>query len=98
MRRPLQLLLAVFAAALIAAPAAAAAHTVPAGNAVLADCDQHGALTQHYPHAQLSQALARMPTWMKQYTSCQSVIQTALANGSVSANGAGQSGGGSSGS
>jgi hypothetical protein len=96
MRRSSQLLLAVFAALLIAVPAAAAQHTVPAGNAVLSDCDQHGALSQHYTHAQLSQALTQMPTWMKQYTTCQSVIQTALANGKVSANGAGQGGGGSS--
>ncbi len=81
MRRSLQLLLALLAAALLVAPVAAAKHAVPSGNAVLADCDQHGALTTQYTHAQLSQALAVMPTWMKQYTSCQSVIENALANG-----------------
>ena len=95
MRRPLQLLLAVVAAALIAAPAAAAKHTVPSGSAVLADCNLHGALTQHFTHAQLTHALTLMPTWMKQYTTCQSVIQNALASGSVSANGTGNGGGSS---
>lgn len=96
MRRSLQLLLALLAAALLVAPVAAAKHAVPSGNAVLADCDQHGALTTQYTHAQLSQALAVMPTWMKQYTSCQSVIENALANGGgVKATGTGKSGGSS---
>jgi hypothetical protein len=98
MRRPLQVLLAVVAAVLIAAPVAAAKHTIPSGSAVLADCNAHGALTRQYTHKQLSQALALMPTWMKQYTSCQTVVQTALANGKLHGNGGGGTGGGSGGS
>ena len=42
-----------------------------AGNAVVNDCFSHGKLTQTYTKAELSQALAVMSSYVKQYSNCQ---------------------------
>jgi hypothetical protein len=67
-----------------------------AGNPVIQDCYTHGKLTRTYTPQQLRTALHSMSTYIKQYTSCQNVIEDALQNPSkVTDNGTG-SGGGSS--
>jgi hypothetical protein len=45
---------------------------------VVADCDAHGALTQHYSVAQLQSALANIPADVEEYTNCYNVIQNQL--------------------
>jgi hypothetical protein len=48
-------------------------------NAVIADCYAHpGGLTGHYTATQLRTALQVMPANIKEYTSCQDVINRAL--------------------
>jgi ABC-type phosphate transport system substrate-binding protein len=73
-----------------------AASAAQAGNAVVNDCFAHGKLTHQYSKAELKHALAVMSSSVKQYSSCQSVIENALANPeSVQANGTGGGGGSS---
>ena len=57
----------------------------------VADCSAHGTLTRHYSASELQNALATMPTDVKEYTSCPDVIQRALLAqlGSVSGGGGG---------
>jgi hypothetical protein len=65
------------------------------GNQAVSDCYSHGRLTRHYTKAELRKALAVMPAYVQQYSNCQSVLQAALAGGSVKANGSGGGGGSS---
>jgi hypothetical protein len=65
------------------------------GNEAVSDCYSHGRLTRHYTKAELRKALAVMPAYVQQYSNCQSVLQAALAGGSVEANGSGGGGGSS---
>jgi hypothetical protein len=58
---------------LLAAPAALAS-----GTQVIQDCNVHGQLTRHYSNADLNNALATMPSTIKEYTDCQDVIQRQL--------------------
>jgi hypothetical protein len=73
-------------------PAAVAAGVSPP----VADCSAHGKLTRHYSAEELQNALATMPSDVKEYTNCPNVIQQALYAelGKVSNDGGG--GGGSS--
>lgn len=64
-----------------------------AANAILKDCQAHGALTKQYPKADLRRALAIMSPSIKQYSNCQTVIQQALLHG-INVNGGSGSGGG----
>lgn len=72
------------------APALAAGVSAP-----VADCSAHGKLTHHYSASQLQNALATMPTDVKEYTNCPNVIQQALLAelGRVSGGGGGGGGG-----
>ena len=65
------------------------------GNEAVKDCYSHGRLTRHYTKAELRTALAVMPAYVQQYSDCQSVLESALANGTVKANGTGGGGGSS---
>jgi hypothetical protein len=98
MTRIIRLLAVVCAAATIggAAVVAPPAPAAQAGNPVVNDCFAHGKLTHDYTKAELRHALAVMSSSVKQYSSCQSVIESALANpNSVQANGTGGGGGSS---
>lgn len=55
-------------------PSAVAAGVSPP----VADCSEHGKLTQHYSPSELQNALATMPTDVKEYTNCPNVIQQQL--------------------
>jgi hypothetical protein len=86
--------------ALVAATAACCMSAAPAwagiGAPVIADCQAHDSLTQHFTVAQLKNALATMPADVSEYTNCEQVIQTALASGgSGASNGSGSGSGGS---
>jgi hypothetical protein len=89
------LLAALLTGAVLATSGPAAAPALAAGNPVVSDCYRHGKLTQTYTAAELHHALSVMSSYIKQYSNCQSVIQSALANGTVAANGTGKSGGSS---
>jgi hypothetical protein len=95
MRRATTLLAALLTGAVLAISGPAATSAFAAGNPVVSDCYSHGRLTQTYTKAELRHALAVMSSYIKQYSNCQSVIENALANGTVSANGTGKSGGSS---
>jgi hypothetical protein len=95
MRRATMLLAALLSGAVLAVCGPAARPAFAAGNPVVADCYSHGKLTQTYTKAELRHALAVMSSYIKQYSNCQSVVENALANGTVSANGTGNSGGSS---
>ncbi|MGA9859051.1 MAG: hypothetical protein WBQ18_14395 [Solirubrobacteraceae bacterium] len=58
------------------APSALAA----GGNPVINDCQAHGVLTSSYTVAALHHALAVMPEYTKQYTSCYDIINLAIAH------------------
>jgi hypothetical protein len=45
---------------------------------VIADCNSHGKLTQHYSVTQLHTALSTMPADVQEYTDCYNVIQNQL--------------------
>ena len=90
------LLAALLTCAVLAVSGTAATPAFAAGNPVVQDCFSHGKLTQTYTKAELRHALSVMSSYVKQYSDCQSVVQNALANGTVSANGTGKSSGGSS--
>jgi hypothetical protein len=77
---------------LFAAPANAAQ------TPVVADCNAHARLTQHYSDGQLRTALSTMPADVKEYTDCYDVIQRALLAqiGSSHQNGGGGQGSGGS--
>src|ERR1700760_429273 len=96
MRRIKLLLALVLTGVALTVAGGVAAPALAAGNPVIQDCYTHGKLTKSYPPAELKQALHSMSAYIKQYTSCQTVIQAALQNpSSVKADGTG-SGGGSS--
>jgi ABC-type phosphate transport system substrate-binding protein len=73
-------------------PSAVAAGVSPP----VADCSAHGKLTQHYSASELQQALATMPTDVKEYTNCPNVIQQALLAELGAVHGGGGGSGGSS--
>ena len=96
MKRSTPLLGAVLAAAALAVCGAVAAPAMAAGNPVIQDCYSHGKLTKSYTPPELRKALHSMSSYVKQYTNCQTVIETALQNPSkVKANGTGGGGGSS---
>jgi hypothetical protein len=95
MRRATMLLAALLAGAVMAVSGPVATPAFAAGNPVVADCYSHGKLTETYTQAELRHALAVMSSYIKQYSNCQSVIENALATGTVAANGTGNSGGSS---
>jgi hypothetical protein len=67
------------------------------GDPVIADCQAHLRLTQHYTVAQLQNALATLPADTKEYTDCSNVIESALTHpGAKGANNGTGSGSGSS--
>lgn len=76
--------------------------SVPASAAtpspVIADCNAHSQLTQHYTVAQLRTALNTMPPTVKEYTNCYDVINRALLAQVGSGSGGGSAGNGSGGS
>ncbi len=96
LRRALALPLAALVTTLVLCAAASAATTSP----VIADCNAHSQLTQHYTVAQLRTALNTMPPTVKEYTNCYDVINRALLAqvGSGSGGGGGSAGKGSGGS
>jgi hypothetical protein len=47
-------------------------------NPVVTDCYSHGRLVNTYPAAELRSALQTMPATVKEYTSCQDIIESAL--------------------
>jgi hypothetical protein len=65
-------LLALLVAMAAATPAFAS--TSP----VVADCNAHGQLTQHYSVTELRNALANIPADVQEYTNCYAVINQAL--------------------
>jgi len=89
--------MALTIAAVPVAPALAKkpASTQKLGNQALRDCYNLGRLTRHYTKAELNHALAVMPAYVQEYSSCQSILQNALASGSVRSNGTGGGGGSS---
>ena len=102
MKRITQLVCALClgAAVAIAAPVTPALAKQPPsakqlGNEAVKDCYSHGRLTKHYTKAELRTALAVMPAYVEQYSDCQSVLESALTNGTVKANGTGGGGGSS---
>lgn len=69
-------------AALIAAlalPASAHAATTPGGQAVIRDCADDGQFSRQYSHADLDNAHQNLPTDIREYTDCKSLIEAALA-------------------
>jgi hypothetical protein len=102
MKRITQLVCALClgAAVAMAAPATPALAKQPPsakqlGNEAVKDCYSHGRLTKHYTKAELRTALAVMPAYVEQYSDCQSVLESALTNGTVKPNGTGGGGGSS---
>jgi hypothetical protein len=65
---------------------------------VVADCNAHSQLTQHYTVSQLRTALNTMPPTVKEYTNCYDVINRALLAQVGSGSGGGSTGKGSGGS
>jgi hypothetical protein len=67
------------------------------GAPVIADCQAHARLTQHYTVAQLKNALATLPADVNEYTNCEQVIEAALTHpgGPGANNGTGSGSGGS---
>jgi hypothetical protein len=95
MRKLLKIIMLLLVAGVlwgVSVPAALAAGVSPP----VADCSAHGKLTRHYSAKELQNALATMPSDVKEYTNCPNVIQQALLAelGKVSNDGGG--GGGSS--
>jgi hypothetical protein len=87
--------------ALLAATMACFVCAVPAwagiGAPVIADCQAHDGLTEHFSIAQLKNAAATLPADVSEYTNCQQAIERALTspNGPGTNNGAGSGSGGS---
>jgi hypothetical protein len=84
-------------AALIAAlalPASAHAAATPGGQAVIRDCADDGQFSRQYSHADLDNAHRNLPTDIREYTDCKSLIEAALARqgGSGSPTGGGPGG------
>lgn len=52
-------------------------HLPPAVQQVINDCEHHNSLQGHYPAAVLEQALADLPTDVKEYSLCANEIQNA---------------------
>jgi hypothetical protein len=95
MRRTTMLLATLLTGAVLAVCGPAVTPASAAGNPVVSDCFSNGKLTRTYTKAELNHALAVMSSYVKQYSNCQSVVETALADGAVSANGTGKGGGSS---
>ncbi len=79
--------------ALVGAPVAEGA-----GNPALADCVSHSRLTRTYSIATLENAIATMPSDVKEYTDCYDVLSRALLAKVHPQNGTTTTGSGSSGS
>jgi hypothetical protein len=71
--RPLLVLIAL--SALMLMPSRALAVT---NSQVVADCNAHGRLVQHYSNARLRAALATLPADVAEYTNCADVIRKQL--------------------
>jgi len=95
MRRRTALLATLLAGGVLAVSGSAVTPAFAAGNPVIQDCFSHGKLTKTYSKAELRHALATMSTYIKQYSDCQSVVENALATGSVKPTGTGKGGGSS---
>jgi hypothetical protein len=97
MRKPLSLTAAL--CALVAASCVLSAGPADAAglSPVVADCNTHTHLTQHYSITQLRSALAGMPADIREYTNCPDVIQRALLAELGSPSGGGAGGGSGSG-
>ncbi len=94
MRRSLALLVALSAVTLM--PSHALAVTT---SQVVADCNAHGRLVQHYSDSTLRTALATLPADVAEYTDCADVIRKQLLAQVSGAKSSGSgSGGGSGGS
>jgi len=65
-------------ALLAALTTATAGRAFAAPSSVIADCNSHGKLTQHYSVTQLHTALSTMPADVQEYTDCYNVIQNQL--------------------
>ncbi len=92
--RPLLVLLVALAATALAPSSALAATT----SQVVADCNAHGRLVQHYSEATLRNALATLPADVAEYTDCPDVIRRQLlaqVSGQPSGSGSAGSSGGS---
>jgi hypothetical protein len=74
----------------------AASASAAGGQAAIADCQAHEKLTRSYPTSVLENALATMPSTVKEYTDCADVIQSQLLKQSGSHSGSVSSPGGSS--
>jgi hypothetical protein len=92
MRRLLIAALAVFACLALASPALAGG-----GEKVIRDCTDDGVLQGHYTQAELSDALANLPTDVDEYTDCRNVIRHAQLGGAGGGGGSGGAGGGGGG-
>jgi hypothetical protein len=93
MRRSLALLIALSAVTLM--PSRALAVTT---SQVVADCNAHGRLVQHYSDATLRAALATLPADVAEYTDCADVIRKQLLAQVSGAKSSGSGTGGSGGS
>jgi hypothetical protein len=62
---------ALFASALLAAPALGSAKDV------IRDCSEDGVLNGHYSHGELAKALDQLPSDLDEYTDCRAVIRSA---------------------
>jgi hypothetical protein len=54
-----------------------ASPALASGADVLRDCNDHGQLTKQYSQREYRQALAQMPSDLKQYTDCENIIKRA---------------------
>jgi hypothetical protein len=77
MRRAITLL-ALACALSLGAPLAAAAASGGTASAAISDCNAHGTLTTTYSTTVLREALAQMPSDVKEYTDCYDVIERQL--------------------
>jgi hypothetical protein len=83
----------------LALPASANAAASPGGQAVIRDCADDGQFSRQYSHADLDNAHQNLPTDIREYTDCKSLIEAALAKqgGGGSPTGGGPSAGGAGG-
>jgi hypothetical protein len=74
-----RLVLTLLAAVSLLLPAVAHA----SGRDVITDCEAHGELTGTYTKAELKSALKNLPTDLKEYSNCETLIEQAIAAASV---------------
>jgi hypothetical protein len=97
MRRTTIIALCLVLAAVWPGTAVASAPSSSAA-AVIADCQAHTKLTGSYTTSALQQAIATLPSDVREYTDCQDVIQSQLLNQAKGNGGGSGSGSGSGGS